>query len=174
MKFTAQVVIFELDERGLINNIRKSVEDATYDAANQFLEAAAPNVPIRTGMARGSFLNLRQILKSKSIDSFVDIPTRPQMVTKSGRAYTYIHSDGGKFPKTPFTARKFSTKTKKIISWENDRVLFNYQIDVVHFNVNDVKLGWMSIQRGKEAFLRHRNFKSLNNILHYVEFIDAK
>lgn len=138
---------FEKDSRGVAYSI-------LLKAAQEFLINAAPNVPVDTGMARGSFLNLQQFLRANGLPAETDIPTRPQRILKSRRALRYTHDDGRIFPKTPGSAKKLSTKPKQILVWEGNQLVFNYSSDVRHLNINDTKRQWQSFSRGKEAFQR--------------------
>jgi hypothetical protein len=158
MRVNIQATGFKIDPRRLNGRILAATRRAMLDAAKEFLIAAAPKVPIDTGMARGSFLNMVHLLESSGLGNVSDsviggVPTTPQRTLKNGKPLTYYHSGGGRYPKTPYTAQsKFSTQPDQILKKVGDMVVFSYKSDVDHYNANDEKLGWHSFRRGTEAF----------------------
>jgi hypothetical protein len=158
------------DAKGFITVTFKSMREQMLAAAQDFLLAALPKVPIVTGMARGSYLNMLQLLDKnglKGADDLVPTVAPASGRLKNGHYRKYIHSDGEVHAKQPETAKQFSTSRGQIITRVGDKISFQYNIDVVHYNImdefNPYGGSWRSIRRGKEAFInRLGQFKSPN------------
>ena len=87
MRISITAVDFKIDKRRLSNRIFESMRVAMLDATAEFLRVAAPAVPIDTGMARGSFLNMMHLLELNGRNVQVEggIPTTPQRLLKNGK-----------------------------------------------------------------------------------------
>lgn len=161
----------QFDAKGFMVATRHALQESFYRAAQAFIEAAAPNVPIRTGMARGSFLNLAQLLERKGFKPNVDIPTRVQETTRSGKAYRYKHSDGSIWPKGPGSAKRLSTLGSQAFNFKHGNYEFNYGTSVVHFNIND-PTKWHSFFEGRVAFLRELEKTRPTRVIDYLTIVD--
>lgn len=166
MRFFGKFALLGFDDKSWTEDVRFLAYDTVIEAALQFLQAAAPSVPVDTGMARGSFLNLVQYLRSKGREPGVDIPDVPQRLLKSGRPLKYVHTDNRVFPKTPESATELSTKPTSIIKNVGDKFTFTYESRVRHLNLNENK--WQSFARGRDAFQQFAYFQKLNPIDYIV------
>lgn len=161
----------EFDAEGYMVATRHALQESMYRAAGAFVEAAAPNVPVDTGMARGSFLNLQQMLERKGYHSDVEIPTTIQRRLKSGRALRYVHSDGSVWPKGPSSAKRLSTLGSQAFNFTRGKYDFKYRTDVVHFNVHN---GWDSFEKGRVAFLRTLQQTKPARVIDFITVVDTK
>ncbi len=162
MRITVTAEKPAFNARGFVTQFFKDLRHQYLLAAADFLEHAAEAVPIDTGMARGSFLNLLSLLEANGINISTDIPREPRRVQKGGgwgrsrgekgRPFTYIHSDASRWPKTPQSAKHFSTPKGQAIKRVGDRMVFRYETRVLHYNIND-ESQWGSFRRGQNAFM---------------------
>lgn len=152
MQITGKVRIIEFDANSYIRDVRKNLLAIAQNATRVFVETAAPNVPMVTGMARGSFLNAIQYLRSKGLSVNANVPDQIQAFGLNGKPMIYVHTDGSKMYKSPFSAKKLSTRPKDILKWDGDTLKFTYATQVVHFNLNDETRRWFSFRKGMEAF----------------------
>lgn len=136
-----------------IKELRNQISDAFVGGFEQFVENAAPNVPIDTGMARGSFLNAIAFLNGRQRQSSVYVPTTPQRILKNGQPLKYTHESGKVFPKTPASAKMLSTKPAAIFTFYVNKPKINFQTSIVHFNVNDPK--WKAFEIGRLAMFHY-------------------
>ncbi|MDE1971188.1 MAG: hypothetical protein KGI50_06480 [Patescibacteria group bacterium] len=144
--------------KGYVEQYFKDLKHQYFLAASDFLNIAAPSVPIDTGMARGSFLNLLNLLEANNIPINTDIPRLPQHVNKNGTPLTYVHWDGTRLDKTPVNGAALSTRTNRIIAKQGNKLIFTYETEVWHYNIHDPN-SWHSYARGQAAFaLRMQNF----------------
>lgn len=66
MRLSVTVTKIQYDVKGIVTATFKALRGQMLIAASKFVHEAAQAVPIDTGMARGSFLNLLQLLDSNS------------------------------------------------------------------------------------------------------------
>lgn len=164
MRFYASLNKITINKEKLDRDIYKVIDESFYDAIESFGQEAARAVPIHTGMARGSFLNLRAFLErhGRTISA---IPEIPQALLKSGKPYRYVHTKSIKgksnFTKTPYTAKtRFSTKSTQVYKRKGYIPNFTYETRVKHYNLNDTNTmitvassPWYSFDTGKLAFI---------------------
>lgn len=168
MKTSVTVRNLQFDTKGYITATFKNLRTAMLEAADAALITSAGFVPIDTGMARGSYLNLVQLLEANGYKiSDTLIPRTPQSFQENGKMFTYTHTDGQvyKNQKGPQLAKKFSTTRGQIINRLGDKIAFNYEIDVSHFNIYQ---GWGSLNLLRQTFFtKMQSFKSpaLNKFL---------
>lgn len=149
-----------LDAEAMKKAVREAIEIRSREAARAFVRAAMPRVPVQTGMARGSFLNIGRALK-------VAIPIKPnpyrKRVRKNGSTYMqkikwyYPPDKSGRMSKTPESGAKLSSDVP-FFAWQNSgKYVFNFQSAVNHFNLNDhyhIASGpWHALEAGKDAYI---------------------
>ncbi len=163
LSVAAKKLVF--NQKGYITQTFKELKEQFLYAAQEALEYAAPTVPIDTGMARGSFLNLVHLLNANGLSTTVDIPTEPQHTNKDGSPLRYWHTSGfrlpkkvkgkadkrGSLPKTPKIGANLSTSRGQIIKRSGDKLSFVYETNVKHFNINDPEL-WRSYSTFRSVF----------------------
>lgn len=152
------VDILTFDSKGYTATLRKGLEVQFRQAARAFIRAAIPLIPVQTGMARGSFLNIGRYLR-------VAVPINP---TKFNQQY-FPPRGGDPIPKTPESGAALSTSPDQIIRWEGDRISFEFQSGVFHLTLEDLigvrspTAPWHSFITGRLAF--HNELRNLRNRL---------
>lgn len=164
MRISATIGKLEFDAKGARDDYLAALYHVMLQAAEQFIEIAAPRVPIDTGMARGSFLNLLQLLNVNGLGHNVYIPKEPQRVGNDGKPLRYypvrvgrhagkkvaIHSSKS-LQKTPATAMKLSTALNGILVLKGEQWVFTYETRVNHFNLNEYARNWHAFVLGRQA-----------------------
>lgn len=169
MRVSITVTKIEYDSRGHKTATYRALRNQMIAAAALFVRVAAPRIPIDTGMARGSFLNMLQLLDRNSDpdgglgfgayarDIPDGIPTEAQRRNKNGRYIKYYAKDGSVYQKKPLTAKKFTTSRGQIIKRDGDNLVFKYEVDVVHLDLmdehNPIGSNWEAMRTGRAAFM---------------------
>jgi len=186
MRISATIKTLEFDVKGAEKDFLAAAYHIMLRAADQFLQSAAPAVPIHTGMARGSFLNMMHLLRANGYGHGVFIPESPQAVASDGQPLRYFHVTVGRgsprravrssssMPKTPETARSLSTEMDKILTLKGQQWQLAYETRVAHFNQNEYQRNWRAFAIGKQAMdaylLSPANIKgALPNLMSYVK-----
>lgn len=116
-----------------------------FDAARAFVRAAIPKVPVDTGMARGTFLNVGKLLD-------ITIPINPKSF---GKIYSY---GGLRLPKQKESGAALAISADRAIRLEGNTFIFEFAQDVFHYNLNEFFGGhaptapWGSYKAGQIAF----------------------
>lgn len=146
LKVTGATYAFDVD--GYRRALQKYVEAKTRLAAVEFAQAALARIPIRTGFVAGAFGALVDLLGPNArFNPIVGFITRE-----------FYYGSGGKILKTPFSGRKFATKEPDVFKWEGTTFVFNYEVDITYFAINDVTGGhaptapWGAFAAAKAAF----------------------
>jgi|SRR5581483_3746129 len=127
----------KFDESGYSKTVKKFAEVALRNAARRFIREAIQSVPVQTGMARGSYLNVGRLLR-------VAIKINP---TVFGAKY---HGQ----PKTPELGASLSEFGFRN---QGDLYIFEFGTDVEHYNINEFFGGhspsapWFSFDKGRKA-----------------------
>jgi hypothetical protein len=149
-RFEAEVI--RLDHKAFSKTAIETLDTQMRNAAREFLRAAIPRVPIDTGMAVGSFLNIGRFLR-------IAVPIGPGPYSRKHPNWktpqTYTHTDGTKMPKTPESGANLSTDPAQAFRREGEKVSFDFRSDVYHYMLNDIGLKygpWHSFSAGRAAF----------------------
>lgn len=160
MRFYATINALKLDKNRYTKAIKSHIYSSFGRAAVKFMDAAAPAIPVDTGMARGTFLNMLALARNLGINTSASIPATPQRTRKNGLPLTYYHHDGTKRDKIPVEGANLSTKPDKIIQFRGDKINMEFNTSVWHLDLNErfntrvPGTPWHSFNRGREAFLR--------------------
>lgn len=149
----------KLDKGRLLKEFKDVIKEHIIESLYVFGAEAAPNVPIDTGMARGTFLNLAHLVEQYGY-SIQNIPVEPQRTNKDGTPLRYYHVGGRKMDKTPESGRELTTQSKDILKIRGNSYEVNYQTTVVHYNILDeygagTQSPWGSFSAGREQLLAH-------------------
>jgi len=189
-RFTATVTILGLDVENMTKATNEAVLTRSRVASRAFLRAAIPLVPVQTGMARGSFLNLGRLLKVAV--PIASLPYTERQVTsqrrtnrgrkwKGGRwrslvKWYYPPGGGPRIRKTPESGARLSTNASSpddLFDLNSNKIKFTFQTKVYHFTLAEFhNLGntgpWFALQRGRDAW-----FASMSDIRdHLPKFQD--
>ena len=159
MRIRGTIDVLKFDSKGYNAALRKAIEVQFRQAARAFIRAAVPLIPVETGMARGSFLNIGRYLR-------VAIPINP---TKFRQRYY-----PGGLPKTPQAGANLSTPVSEIFNWDGDKLVFTFQSDVLHLSLED-QIGvrsptapWKAFDAGRDAFMSTLSGMKLPNVKSYI------
>ena len=155
------------------------------NAAREFAKAVILRVPVQTGFARGSLLNLADAIginASSSPESF-----RRKLDKRRGKIVnvplngktSYYTDSGGRVPKTPENARQFSTDPDKVFTAADNVYTFSYGASILYYVINDIASNshtpsapWLSFQAGHDAmtaYIREHILEDVPAIKDYVE-----
>lgn len=149
--------LFEFDEEAFKSARAEAVRIHIRQCARAFVRAAITKIPVQTGMAKGSFLNIGRFLK-------VNIPlngkSSKRQRYRKGRTWTekniwYYPPTGSRLPKTPesganLTAFSFPAASGKFGFIINSKV-FHYTLQD-EFGGRSPSSPWESMRAGREAW----------------------
>lgn len=173
MRINVKITIPQIDVEAFTKAQHEAVEIHVRNCARAFVRAALEKVPVDTGMARGSFLNIGRFLR-------IHIPIKGKKTRlryRNGRTWVerkrwyYPPNGGPKIPKTPESGAALT-------AFEFKRVGNTYQFiinsKVFHYTLQDefavsTRSGerggspsapWQSMRAGREAwFAEMKNLK---------------
>lgn len=153
LKLLVRGSLLKFDAQTAQKDIRKAVQNRMRLAAAAFIRASVPHVPVDTGMARGSFLNLARALTRAGFPVSVDI--NPVRVGTRKKPIWYYSEKGERLPKRPTTGASLS---EYAFYSKGDKYTFDFETNVWHYAIMDfynVKGNgpWESFKIGREAFL---------------------
>lgn len=159
--FSGKIELLEYDKRAHIEAIHKKLELHMRIAARAFIRAAIADdgIPVVTGMAKGSFLNIGRALR-------VAIPIHPVKRTRERKTKIYVVEDewyypptGGKIRKDPEAGASLSTTKDEMFVKTDKGLAFFFDSRVFHYTLED-QIGvrsptapWKTLQKGREAFI---------------------
>lgn len=159
MRIYGTIDVLKFDSKGYSAALKKAIEVQFRQAARAFIRAAVPLIPVDTGMARGSFLNIGRFLK-------VAVPINP--LRRGQRYYP------GGLPKTPQAGANLSTPITEIFTWDGDKLAFTFQSKVLHLTLED-HIGvrsptapWKAFDAGRDAFMSTLHGMKLPKVKSYV------
>ena len=161
MRFYATVDVLKFDARTYSKAFHASIDRQMKSAARAFVRAAVLRIPVDTGMAAGSFLNLGRYLKriglpGGGVQGYVSLnrqsPTG-KYYHKPGRAERPI-------PKDEFTPGNYGLSTDPVAAFQRKghQHLFEFKSEVFHLTLNDLfgthgRAPWGAFEAGQQAFL---------------------
>jgi len=157
--------------------LREEIRKVFLKAAQKFLLAAVPRIPIFTGMARGALRNLEDLVGTVTSDAQSPTGVRIRTTTGKGtagrgggtrvgkffkRGYYYYPPGASRVERTPQSGRQFATPTQNILDFPTGSSIavgrstfyFRYKIDITYFDILDKKK-WESFKAAGEAFEKH-------------------
>lgn len=171
LTFTATVEKFDAEAYGAA--VRDAIRKCFMKAGQKFLLAAIPKVHIWTGMARGAFRNLEDIVGKVTNDAQSgNVRIRTTQNKKKGsaagrgggenirekfrRGYFYKPPSGNRIERTPQSGRQFATDPLKIFDLGgegtktgNTSYHFRFEINITYA---DQRNWWEAFHEGQDAF----------------------
>lgn len=152
LKIDVKLENISIDPEAYMKEVMAKVFKQVRLAAAEFVKASVPRVPVDTGMARGSFLNLIRALKNAGIP--VEMPPALKRVGKRKKPVWY-YQDGMRYRKQPLTGQKFSETTLKMTA---SKIIFNFKSKLLYYAIMDFynvngNGPWESLEAGRQAFL---------------------
>lgn len=166
VRFRISATELSFDAEKFKASLQKSVEVNIRQAARAFIRAAIQHVPIQTGMAVGSYLNIGQFLR-------VAVPIGPG---PHGSQMSYRHSDGTFYPymKGPDLGATFGIKPEDAFVEEAGRYTFKFESKVYHYILNEFgfKWGpWNSLVAGRQAAAEYAKTNFMKNMPKLKKFL---
>lgn len=182
MRLTFTATVEKFDQEAYGRAVRDAIRKCFVKAGQKFLLAAIPKIHIWTGMARGAFRNLEDIVGKVTNDAQsggVRIRTTQNKKAGSGagrgggeairesyrRGYFYKPPGGTRIERTPQSGRQFATDPLKIIDVGGDVTKtgkssyhFRFQVTITYA---DTVNWWEAFHTGQDAFEAYvkRNLK---------------
>jgi len=138
------------------------------NAARAWYRAAVAQVPVRTGFAAGTLLNLTTAIGLSAATNRGAFLKREEKRRGKARLIKprlrefYHHESGSTTLKTPEAARRFSTPPAKVFTNFGGKYLFHYGVSVIYYSINELQANskirntpWKSFQIGEEAFNKY-------------------
>ena len=150
MRIYGTIDTLTFDSKKYSAALKKRLEKEFRLAVAAFVRAAVPLIPVQTGMARGSFLNIGALVREL-------VPITP---TRFNQRY-YATASGASLPKTPAQGAALSTPKSQILKWDGNTFKFQFQSRVFHLTLNDFFGGgsptapWGAFEAGRQAFMNH-------------------
>lgn len=162
-RFSGKFETPELNLSDFTKALYKKLENEYKAGAREFIQAAIPLIPVQSGMARGSYLNIGRLLGMTI--TINKKRYRYKRNKKTGVVYRTIQDrwyyppgGGPRIPKTPESGAKLTSF--KLANIPQDTA-FAFDSRVFHYTLEDL-LGvrspsapWRSLEAGRLAFLRH-------------------
>ena len=153
--------VLEFDSAGYTEELKNRIRSLYRKGIRAFIVAAIPKVPVDTGMARGSFLNIGRLVG-------MSIPIHP---ISDGKVY--YGPNGLRLPKTPQSGASLSTSSDEALQFKGNKFVFSFQSKVWHYNLNEFfglksnnGFPWGSFAAGREAFMKAMQTGSLFPDIH--------
>ncbi len=176
MKMTVTATIEEFDKEAYGAAVAEEMRRVFLKAGQKFLLAAIPRIPIWTGMARGAFRNLEDLVGKVTNDAQsggVRIRTTTgrgsgkrgggKIINKDfRRGYYYTPPGGSKIERTPQAGRAFSTDSSDILDLKgatlaSGRTSFYFRYDVNITYVDSFEAKWGAFKAGEAALTEYLN-----------------
>jgi hypothetical protein len=138
MKFSVKYRAIQIDRKKILKSIHDKVSATFREAVREFYRAAFASVPVDTGMARGSLIPLGRVVRN--------VPTT--ISPKRSRPYAMKGYPDGKTLEAGIDRGQAAFK----INISPGKYEFSYNIRVKHWIINERKLGWDALGRGRLAF----------------------
>lgn len=183
MKVTFTATGFQFKRAEFSEAFKAAIKLEMRNGAKEFVKAALIRVPVRTGFARGTLLNLADAIGLSASASPVAFKRRLDKrrlntinVPLNGQLEYY---EG--VPKTPENARQFSTPLNKVFTNNGRTFNFNYEMTVLYYEINDVNSNrytpsapWRSFEFGSAAFIDYLERVGLKRLPAITEYIVKK
>lgn len=186
-RINATFTLKKFESKTYTQALKKQVENKMKQAARAFVRAAVSHIPVETGMAAGSFLNIGRALKNIGLgDQTVLTYIRSQQTgageykSKYGGSsnqwyYGKPGSAGHPIPKNELTASSYNltTPVDEIIKTEGNKTSFTFQSRVFYLTLNDLfgSKGtgpWGAFEAGQQAFLAEMKNLEIPKVVDYI------
>lgn len=160
MRFYATVDVLKFDARTYSKAFHDAIDRQMKAAARAFVRAAVLRIPVDTGMAAGSFLNLGRYLKRIGIPGGVGGYIDANRKSPTGRYYHRPGKAKKPIPKNEFTPGNYGLVTDPVAAFQRkgQQHLFEFKSEVFHLTLNDLfgshgRAPWGAFEAAQLAFL---------------------
>jgi hypothetical protein len=139
-----------IDDATLQLVVQKWLTEEARRAVAEFLKAALPLVPVRTGFLSGSMAGLTRYFGTPQPDQ---LSAKVVSLFRGGTAKReyYYPRHGGKILKTPYSGLGLVTRPESVAQVGEDRIAIELAVDIDYYEVNESH--WHSIEKGTQALL---------------------
>lgn len=174
MKVNITVTGFQFKRAEFSEAFKTAIKLEMRNAAREFVKAALPRVPVRTGFARGTLLNLQDAIEMTAASNPASfkkkLAKRPSKNSPLNGKLEYYEG----VLKTPDNARGFSTPTNRVFTNNGKAWSFNYDNTVLYYELNDAKYQWLSYKFGEAAFIDYLERVGMQRIPAITDYIIRK
>lgn len=169
MNLTFTATVEKFDQDAYLKAIQAEMVRVFRKAAQKFLLAAIPQIPILTGMARGAFRNLEDLVGKVTNDVTAGVrirTTRKKNEVREGggrnvgsqttQKLYYYPPGGGRVLRTPQAGRDYATPGENIFDLTGASLAsgktsfyFRFKVDISYLDINEAK--WQAFKLGGEA-----------------------
>ncbi len=174
MKVTFTATGFQFKRAEFSDAFKKAIQLEMRNGAREFLKAALPRVPVRTGFARGTLLNLADAIGISAASNPTNFKKKLAKRPRQSKPVNGIIEYYEGVLKTPEAARGFSTPIGRVFTNNGKAFSFNYDNTVLYYEINDEKLLWRSFEIGSEAFINYLERVGLQRLPAITEYILRK
>jgi hypothetical protein len=148
--FTLNGTFPSIDDAALQLVVQKWLLGEAKRAVQEFLKAALPLVPVRTGFLSGSMAGLTRYFGTPQPDQ---LSAKVVSLFRGGtvRREYYYPRHGGKILKTPFSGLGLVTRPESVARVGEDGIAIELEVDIDYYEVNESH--WHSIDKGTQAML---------------------
>jgi hypothetical protein len=183
MKVTFVATGFQFKRAEFSDAFKKAIQLEMRNGAKEFVKAALIRVPVRTGFARGTLLNLGDAI---GYAGATNKPAFARKLDKRRLKVVNVSVNGAEeyyqgVPKTPENARQFSTPLNKVFTNNGRTFSFNYEQTVLYYEINDASSNrytpsapWRSFEFGSAAFIDYLERVGLQRLPAITEYIVKK
>lgn len=176
MKLEITSSIGKFDKEAYLNVFSAHVREVFIKGMRQFLLAAVPRIPVRTGFARSAFKNLEDVAGKVSVDA--QSGGYRIRGTRGGgsderASNEYYTGGGGRVLKTTQSGRQFSTQPNDILNITGASLAkgrtayyFKFSVDITYVDILDRSV-WGAFRYGRqamEAYIKNNIGKGLPSI----------
>ncbi len=172
MRMTFSAIVEEFDQDAYLKALQVEVRRVFLKAGQRFLIAAIPRIPIWTGMARGAFRNLEDVVGKVTKVEKNNPATRYKVTTgrrggnkdyvpPSRRHYYYYPPGGGRIRRTPEAGRQFATAPNDIfdfggatLSKGRTAFYFRFEVNIKYFEILDTQK-WHAFKVASDAVKKY-------------------
>lgn len=188
LQIQALVQITQFDAKRYNEQMMKYLDQQMRIAAKVFAEAALAKIPVRTGFAAGSLGALSELIGAKArfnplvaaARAIIGAAKKLFKLEGNGIVEYYYPPGGGKILKTPTSGRQFATQLTDIIKREGNIILFDFEVDISYFSLQDINVGrsptapWGAFEAGEEAMVKYIEEVLIPNTPAFEDFIVNK
>lgn len=190
MFIKATLFTFEFKRQEFSKAFDSAIQREMRNAARAWYRAAVAQVPVRTGFAAGTLLNLTTAIGLSAATNRAGFLKREEMRRGKARLLKprlrefYHHGSGSITLKTPESARRFATPPGRVFTNFGGKYFFNYAVSVAYYRINELEAHpkirntpWKSFQAGEEAFQQYLldvGLKRLPSINSYISSTEVR
>lgn len=173
MNITFSATIEKFNKEEYLKAVQAELRRVFIKAGQKFLLTAIPRVPILTGMARGAFRNLEDLVGKVTNDATSGVRIRTTRLKTESRGggrrntgsattgtYYYYPPGGGRVLRTPQAGRDYATISSNVLDLSGSSLAsgklgfyFRFKVDISYLDINEAK--WQAFKLGGDAMAEY-------------------